>query len=260
MPDDIPRLQPERLYERFAPWIKQLPEVPLYQAEQLQVDDLCLYRDARIEMYYAPTDYLNTKARLVILGITPGWRQMEIFVRTARERLLSGSEAEEVLREARLAAAFAGSMRTNLIGMLDGIGVARALGVDGCASLFAGDADKVHMVSALRYPVFRQGKNYTGHGPSITAHPLFRHLLGDLLAADLQHMPSALIVPLGKAVEQALDWLVERGDLQEERILRGFPHPSGANGHRHKQYAERQAGLQARVEAWFSEKCTAGIC
>ena len=60
----------------------------------------------------------------------------------------------------KLTASFSGAMRSNLIAMLDGIGVAQHLGLKSAAELFTPGGERVHLTSALRYPVFKDGENY----------------------------------------------------------------------------------------------------
>src|SRR5699024_1763866 len=51
---------------------------------------------------------------------------------------------------------------------------------------------------------------------------------------DVARLNHPLIIPLGVNVANVLAKLSESSALiQERRILTGFPHPSGANGHRH---------------------------
>ncbi len=152
--------------------------------------------------------------------------------------------------EAKAAASFAGRMRGNLVSMLDGIGVQEALGLSTCSGLFSGAGKYVHTTSALRYPVFKNGRNYTGHSPALTKHPLLRKMLEELLIPELRAMPSALIVPLGKAVAAALAWLEAQGLVSLEHCLHGFPHPSGANGHRARQFERARPILRAAVRKW----------
>ena len=38
--------------------------------------DFLVNKDGNIEIYYAPFDYINSKAKIVIVGITPGLQQM----------------------------------------------------------------------------------------------------------------------------------------------------------------------------------------
>jgi hypothetical protein len=53
-------------------------------------------------------------------------------------------------------------MRTNLVSMLDHIGLASAFGIKTCANLFNPAYERVHFTSALRYPVFVGDANYNG--------------------------------------------------------------------------------------------------
>ena len=58
-----------------------------------------------------PTDGLNPAAKLMLLGITPGWTRMELAYRHVRLGLHNGLEPGEARRRARYAASFGGPMR-----------------------------------------------------------------------------------------------------------------------------------------------------
>lgn len=70
------------------------------------------------------------------------------------------------MRDAKIFASFSGPMRANLVAMLDSIGVNHRLGILSTSTLWNSDANLVHFTSALRYPVFVDGMNYSG-APSI---------------------------------------------------------------------------------------------
>ena len=171
----------------------------------------------------------------------------------ARAGIEDGDDTVEILRRVKRVAAFSGPLRTNLVSMLDGIGVPVALRIESTAELFMSGGERLlHSTSAIRYPVFKADRNYTGSAPSIVKSPLLVPYL-DLLATEVESASRSLIVPLGKSVEAAMRFLIERELVAEERCLFGFPHPSGANAHRAKQYATNRSNLGARVEDWFSE-------
>lgn len=211
-----------------------------------------LYEGDAITVVYAPVEYVSVDARLVILGITPGLQQAQIAFETAVAlRSLSPSE---VGREIKRRAAFAGAMRANLVAMLDELGVQAMLGIASTSDLFSDHANLLHSTSALRYPVFKNGENYTGYSPEPTRHPVLTWMLERVLAPELAQVPNALIVPLGGSVERVLEYLTERGLLSEARWLRGFPHPSGANGHRKSLFAKHRMKLAEAVRDWSSEQ------
>ena len=210
-----------------------------------------LYADRRLGIYYAPFDRVNTRARLVLVGVTPGWTQMEIAYRTARQGLLEGHEREAILSSVKRAARFAGSMRVNLVTMLDDLGLPATLGVS-MSSLFDERDDLLHSTSAIRYPVFVDGRNYTGHQPRPLDVSILTAFVEEQLSSELASVDGALIVPLGDAVERCLDFLVRRHQLPRERCLFGFPHPSGANGHRARHFAERRDELRRTLREWFA--------
>ena len=100
--------------------------------------------------------------------------------------------------------------------------------------------------------MFKAGKNYSGQHPKPAGHPFLRAMLERLCAPELESIPNALIIPLGKAVEEGLDYLSELGLLRRDRWLRGFPHPSASNAHRKSEFERARADLQWQIEAWFS--------
>jgi hypothetical protein len=162
------------LLGRFAPRIRTLPaRVPLTRHDLL-VPEFLLHQDGALAVYYAPFDHVNERARVVVVGITPGWAQMEVSFRQARADLLAGRPLPEVAERAKYAASFAGSMRANLVAMLDGIGVPAALGIGSAAALFGAQRSLLHPTSVVRYPVLVGGAaaNYTGHAPRLLRHPL----------------------------------------------------------------------------------------
>jgi hypothetical protein len=236
-------------FDRFKDAIRDLPA--RIDRATLLSDTFRLYSDQQLTIYYAPFDRVNTRARLAIVGVTPGWTQMEIGYRTARQGLLDGSEDDEILASAKRAVSFAGSMRTNLVTMLDALGLPEVLGAS-TRSLFDERSDLLHTTSAIRYPVFVDGANYTGHRPRPLDSSILAAFVEERLDAELASAGSALIIPLGDAVERCLDFLVRRDHLPRERCLFGFPHPSGANGHRARLFSERRDGLQRTLHGWFA--------
>ncbi len=175
---------------------------------------------------------------------------MEIAHRSASRDLRAGLASGAILRRAKRRASFAGSMRKNLISMLDDLELPRYLGIESTESLFAKDYALLHTTSAIRYPVFVKGRNYTGHSPKpLKATPL-RFFVENILATELQTVREAVIVPLGKSVSETLGHLADAAELDRKRCLWGFPHPSGANGHRVRGFLERREHLGKQLEGW----------
>lgn len=204
----------------------------LLDARDVRDPRLRIASEGRLEVRYAPFDHFNADARIVLLGITPGARQANAAIQEARRALREGAVDADVLSRAKVHGSFAGPMRTNLVSMLDTAGLARVLGLASCASLWGRDANLVHFASALRYPVFRDGKNYAGRSPEITRSELLREQLRCHTAAELAMIPDALVVPMGPAVADACDWLAREGMLDPSRVAAGLPHPSPASNER----------------------------
>lgn len=141
-----------------------------------------------------------------------------------------------------------------MVAMLDGLGLQGYLGVDSTADLFDLHADRIFTTSALRYPVFRAGwKNYSG-GDAVVKEPLFLEMLDTLLAPMLAAMPRAVILPLGASACAGVTYVARDGAVDELRILRGFPHPSGANGHRRSIFDRNKRMMENQLKMWFGNR------
>ena len=142
-------------------------------------------------------------------------------------------------------------MRKNLLEMLDGIGVPKCLGIKSSGDLFENEHRQIHSTSILKYPVFVNQQNYTGHRPKLLAHPLLKHYVRDVFSVEICSIPRAFIIPLGKAVSGALEYLIQIGVLSKDRCCIGFPHPSPANGHRKSQFQAERRKMARKLRKWI---------
>ena len=231
-------------FEDFKDEIRSLPPIP--NRSDVLNDRFLIAREGRLEAFYAPLHGVSANAMVVIVGLTPGMSQTVLAFQAARTLLSEGHRGPRLFSEIRRRIAFAGTMRSNLIHMLDKIGLADRLRLTTTEVLFAEASDWLHATSALRYPVLKDRRNYSGSPRLINSR-----LLGDMakanLPSELEALPDALIVPLGRAVEEAL---VHIGLAESRRVLWGFPHPSGANGHRLRQFKAECRSLRRAVRAW----------
>lgn len=230
-------MTPTNLFHRYAATIANLPSN--FDTEQPLPASLRITGDARHEIYYAPFDHVNTTAKVVLVGITPGRVQALEAIRTAARCLLHGLGEDEARARAKTAASFAGPMRNNLVNLLDHVGLAQRLGLQSTAELWTTRADLVHFTSALRYPVFEGVKNFSGSG--LLRSAFLREQLETWFASECVVMPQALFVPLGSAAEAACQHLVTLGRLNGRQVLGGLPHPSGANAERIAYFLGRKA-------------------
>ncbi|MDR8392239.1 hypothetical protein NC796_13885 [Aliifodinibius sp. S!AR15-10] len=223
-------------YENYLP--DQIPNGIEDLSPKLEI-----FGDDKIECWYAPLGKINTKATIALYGITPGWTQMQIAYRIA----LRPKKGDKL--KAMSTIAFAGSMRKNLIEMFDELGVHRYFQVDSFADLFG--TKILAYSSILKYPVFSGGKNYNGYKPDLLSHPFLRSMLESVLVSELREFKNCLIIPLGKKAAEGIFYVRKRVKLEKQQILSGFPHPSGANAHRVRQFSENKMKLSNQVQAWF---------
>ncbi len=241
-------------FDRFGPMVALLPlkaEGEKYERTELIRPCFHLFSDSGLDAYYAPFHYLNVKARVVLMGLTPGWTQMEQAFRAARIALSCGLEGDALFQQVEATASFSGPMRKNLVEMLDGIGLNRHLGIESCLELFGAHNELVHFTSAVSAPVFRNGQNYRGYGPPMLQVPTLARWLLENLAHEIASVPEAVIVPLGRVADEAVEFLSERGLFDLSRCLTGFPHPSGANGHRKPDFERGRERWSVQISTWF---------
>lgn len=213
----------------YADYLRTLG-APLPQGQPLP-DRLRVASEGRLATYFAPFDYVNPKARVVLVGITPGLQQAVNALNAARSALQRGASVTDAAREAKTTGSFSGPMRRNLVDMLNHVGVARWLGLGSCDALFTDSANFVHFTSMLRYPMFVDGKDYSGN-PAPLSTPFLQRQLEQVLLAELRQLPDAVFVPLGPKVAEVIAWAASKSAVNPSRVLDGMPHPSGANAER----------------------------
>lgn len=232
--------------------IEQLPIKDKYEKKELLIDDLLIERSENIEIYYAPhNEYLNPKAKIFIIGITPGFQQMSTAISTARKEIEQGSDIKEIQYKCKVASRFSGSLRKNIISMLDDIKLNEKLGLKSSSELFEERDYLLHTASLVPYPVFIKKQNYTGHTPKLLKNTFLMKYVYDNFIEELNKMKNSediLLIPLGKAVEEVLEKLHQEGLISETQILKGFPHPSGANVNRLAQLEENKENLIRQIE------------
>lgn len=209
------------LFEKYADVLRSTTP-PVVRDRRLLIET-----DGRLDIYYAPFEYINPKAKIILVGITPGPTQMLNANNVARQVLMSGASSTEAIKKAKEEGAFSGEpMRSNLIKQLDHWGFQSWLGINSSSELFANAQHLVQTTSLLRYPVFVNDDDYRGT-PNMTKNPLLRKYLMNHFIKETLEMKDALFLGLGPQVQKVLDILVDEGLVKSDRLIRGLLHPSG---------------------------------
>lgn len=138
--------------------------------------------------------------------------------------------------------------------MLDELKLNEKLHIGSCLELFGDHDDLLHTTSIIPYPVFMSHKNYTGSNPKILEDEVLKSYAKKYFYKEVEKMKEALIIPLGKAVEEVLEFMIDEGLIMKKQCLFGFPHPSGANGHRKKQFEINKEKLLNIIDSYFKEE------
>ena len=195
--------------------------------------DFLVNKDGNIEIYYAPFDYINSKAKIVIVGITPGLQQMIQSFQVIKDG--------KSLKEVKDLSSFKGSMRTTLIKYMDELKINKILKIKSCESLFNLDNKYLHTTSLVKYPVFDKGMNYSG--VSILKKKILLEFIEKNFLKELKILQNSIIVPLGNTVSSTIDYLNKKHQLKLRCFLKGFPHPSGLNVRKNIQFKENKISM-----------------
>jgi len=206
----------------------------------LPAKDLLIWEDnlKKLTCYYAPFEHVNEKAKIIIVGITPGRTQMNRALNALKHSMDDTHEINQTtdtaFKTVKRLASLSGSMRPRIIAMLNRLGYAKLLGIKCCSTLWTEDNHLVHFCSVLKYPVFVTGTDYCGQPKLFNTSKLVRLLLEGFLHDMKTINPEAVIVPLGKMVADVLTTLHQNGHIHHklttfENKVVAPPHPSGAN-------------------------------
>ncbi|MXN90930.1 hypothetical protein GR160_06785 [Flavobacterium sp. Sd200] len=221
-----------------------------YEKADLQTKKYSFGTEKNIEIFYAPFDYINPNAKIIIVGITPGWSQMEKSYRTAITSFSINQNWEEATKEVKKQASFAGSMRNNLITMLDELELNNKLNILSTSQLFDEQNSILHTTSIIKYPTFNKGKNYTGRTPLPLRTEILKNFIESNFLPEINNFENKLVIPLGTCVSKVLTKLNEDNLLNSNIYLNHFPHPSGSNGHRHKQFKDYKLQMFNQIKSW----------
>ncbi|MGK2233232.1 hypothetical protein [Colwellia polaris] len=188
-------------------------------------------QNGQYESFYAPFDYINKGAKLVIVGITPGSTQAHQALMTFKCLLQEGVDIDKALKQSKSVASFSGALRKNLVNMLNHVRINDLLNVNDCSELFNQNNEQVHFTSVLRYPVLKNGVPLSS-GQGILNIKELNEMFENNFVQEVNILPDAIYLPLGNGVSELLHVLVGRGLIKPEQVLDGLTHPSGANNER----------------------------
>ena len=243
-------------FAQFAPAIAALPDRSPLTKTDLLLPQFQLHQETTraglLEVYYSPIDVVNPGAKVVCIGICPGFAPMQLAYQEARDCLRAGIDHESAQERAKRRALWAGQTRVNLIAMLDALNVPDVVGAPSGAALFDTHTHLLHSSAAIRYPVFVNTGNYSGYAPDMLKTPLLRHYIETTLREELAQIGTALMLLLGRSVSDALQTLIVDELQAHNRLVLNLPHPSAGPGaqQRRQVFTSRVPELQGTIREW----------
>jgi hypothetical protein len=218
------------MLEKLSIMINKIKALENISTSSIVNNEFLIEKDGNIEIYYAPFDYINSKAKIAIVGITPGLQQMTQSFQAIKDG--------KSLKEVKDLSSFKGSMRTTLIKYMDELKINKILKIKSCESLFNLDSKYLHTTSLVKYPVFDKGKNYSG--ANILKKKILLEFIEENFLKELKILQNSIIIPLGNTVSSTIDYLNIKHQLSLRCFLKGFPHPSGLNVRKNIQFDENK--------------------
>ncbi|VVN73277.1 hypothetical protein [Pseudomonas fluorescens] len=218
------------LFERYSPAIRRLGTAGANSSE------LVIETKGRDILRYIPFEHVNANAKLVIVGITPGPKQLRLAYGEVQRLMAAGISTATLLHEVKKLGAFGGSaMRPNLLRYLRHFQFDKILRITDVESLWDENAGLFHGTSVIPHAAFtttsRGESMFAGSFDYVMASPLFRKCFLDCFVSTLGEInPEALYIGLGDCPGDALQWCVENGYLQARQYLGTFCHPSTSGG------------------------------
>ncbi|WP_432403968.1 hypothetical protein [Wukongibacter sp. M2B1] len=237
-----------KLLDIFKSHIKELENKEKYRKVDLLNEKFLIASRGEVAIYYSShNEIINEGAEILIVGICPGWRQMEMAIRVTRELLNMKLDDDEISKRIKLKTRLFGTTRKNLIYMLNRLELHKVLGLKSSDELFDGYHRDLHTTSLIRYPVFINGNNYNGNSPSLLKNQFLFNIASKSIKSEINALSKVrLILPLGKAVERFLCRIYKDDENIYTKIIKGFPHPSGLNGHRIKFFNQNFYDLKSQ--------------
>ena len=236
--------------DRFAPAILAASEIEIDTdiantgLSRLRDELLSLGRERDYSAFYAPFDWVNERADVVIVGVTPGRQQAAEALKVLRRALLAGSSPDEAAQLAKESASFKGGMRSLGARLMDHFGLHELFRLSSTLDLFGVAQCRAHYTSVLRYPVLKGLKDYSGDR-RLMRRPFLCRMVDEYLAEELASLPNAWIVPFGPTALLAVEALATQGVVDEARVLGGILHPGGRQWNRYNV----QLGLISEIAA-----------
>ena len=156
---------PLSFFDKYWPALTALPTLRVgerYSRGQLLSEAFHIFAAGGLDVFYAPFHHLGLSARVALVGLTPGFTQVENAFRAAKHGQRLGLSGARLFAHIDTAGSFSGPMRQNLVQMLDQIGLNKRLDIPTCDDLFAEAHAMVHFTSAVSAPIFRREQNYNG--------------------------------------------------------------------------------------------------
>lgn len=202
-------------------------------------------KQGKFGQFYAPFDWINEDADIVLIGITPGKSQAKSALKSLRGALKRGLSPSDAARIAKQSASFEGDMRDIAARLMNRFEMHKLFRLGDASELFEAASHRAHYTSLLRYPVLhwqakkrRDGTkiagwfDYSGGDSAFSAEILLRSI-NLHFETEVARFKNAWLIPFGPVPAQALERMIKRGLVDPDRVLPGINHPSGTQWNRH---------------------------
>jgi hypothetical protein len=193
-------------------------------------------KDGAYSVSYTPFEHSNASARLALVGISPGPKQMNCAYRTAAALLARSVPPDAILATVKRNCAFIG-MRNSINELLNHFNIPSLIGISDAATLWTNDFELFEPTSIIPNGAFRNGTPFAGPLKAVLRSPLLRAEFEENFIPSIRSLSGeTLYVAMGPTVAEALHLCARHGVISTDQLIGCIPHTSGASGSQRKYF------------------------
>ena len=172
-----------------------------------------LYFDKNFEIYYAPIEYVNHKAKIVIINMAPDLSEMLESFKLVNQGVSPKKIKDKLILKTKI--------DQNLIKNLNKLNINGVLNIKSCESLFDKNKNFLHTTSIIKFPTFY--KNQRKIVIDIFKNKVLLNFVEKYFLKELRKLNNCIIVPINENVSSIINNLNIQYDLKLKCFLRQFP-------------------------------------
>ena len=195
---------------RLVNQIKLLKQVDI---KTIFENKFLLYFDKNFEIYYAPLEYVNYKAKIVMVNLSPDINEMLESFKLANKGVSPKKIKDELISQKNI--------NLNLTKFLDKLNINHLFNIKSCESLFNKNKKLLHITSIIKFPTFYKSKKYLEI--NLFKQKVLVDFIEKYFLKELKIFKDCIIIPLSTDVSSIIENLDNKYNLKLNFFLKQFP-------------------------------------